>query len=142
MAYVSKLGKRRTVSDAKARQFDTMAENWVRNAEKSGRGDDYATAAKQALVSAFYWHHNGDAPAAVQQLDRAAWALEHAKSVGGARKQTMTWIKKNGKATARLVGRDDGEFDGYRRRSNLSGMKLSTGIVGLGVIGFLLWFRK
>lgn len=112
MAYVSKSGKRRTVSPAKAQQFDKMAENWVRNAERSGNPNDYAIAAKQALVSAFYWKHAGDDVAASQQMDRADWAIEHSK--GATDKRTLKWIMQNRAKTRSLVEKGEGKLAGLR----------------------------
>lgn len=131
-AYTSKSGKRVTVSAKKAEQFMRMADNWQNNADRSGSGDDYATAAKQALVAAFYAKHSGDAVAAREYYNNAESLVFEAKARGGASKRTLQWILKHKGPTAALVKK--ASLDGY---SGFSGIKLSHALIGLSILGAL-----
>jgi len=129
MAYTSKSGKRRTVSAAKAEQFNKMAQNWQERAERSGNPNDYAVAAKQALVAAFYSKHSGDDTYARAHLLNAEHLRTMAK--GATDKRTLKWIMAKMKPTRKLVDEDEG-FEGY---SGLLGdISLATVGIGLGLL--------
>ena len=135
MAYTSKSGKRRTVSAAKAEQFNKMAQNWQERAEHSGNPNDYAVAAKQALVAAFYSKHSGDDAYAREHLLNA----EHLRSMakGATDKRTLKWIMAKMGPTRKLVDENEG-FEGYSGLlSDFSIGHLLLGVIGVGAAWYV-----